>query len=187
MSVMDWINRNFDVISPHSATPPPPVAPALSPSPVPGCDDDTWAAFEKLMEQREGAKYVVYYDTLGKPTGGIGHLILPSDGLKIGNNIPDATVRRWFTHDGATAMDGAVTQAKQAGIKSQPFLPFLASVCYQLGPNWIMKFPNTWQLICKGQYRTAASALNNTTWDKQTPVRVADMQSALLALPVKPA
>jgi GH24 family phage-related lysozyme (muramidase) len=164
-----------------------PVLPVLPPSPVPGCDPETWAAYEKLLALREGTKYVVYYDSLGKPTGGIGHLLLPSDGLVVGAAIPDATVRRWFQHDGASAMDRAVTLCKAAGITSQPFLPYLASVCYQLGLNWIAKFPKTWTMILQGDYDQAATALNGTIWQKQTPVRVADFQFALRALPAKKA
>lgn len=179
------------------AAPPPPVQPAAAvlaeqrpsqpanPSPVPGCDASTWAAYETLLRLREGVKYVVYYDSLGKPTGGEGHLILPSDGLKVGDKIPDATVRRWFTHDGADAMGHAVQQARQAGITSQAFLPYLASVCYQLGDAWVNKFPSTWSRIERGEYEAAAQSVGVSMWQKQTPSRVADFQQALRALPPK--
>ena len=186
---LDWMKTTFGI----GATPAPP-APSISPtppmsgvaaSPVPGCDANTWAAYEALLVLREGEKYVVYYDSLGKPTGGEGHLLLPSDGLVVGQAIPDATVKRWFTHDGASAMDTAVTLAKQAGITSQAFLPYLASVCYQLGLKWTAEFPNTWAMIMQGRYQTAALALTDTAWDKETPVRVADFQQALRALPPK--
>lgn len=155
------------------------------PSPVPGCDASTWSDYEALMALREGVKYRVYYDSRGKPTGGEGHLVLPSDGLKVGDVIPDATVRRWFTHDGASAMDTAITLAKQAGIPSQAFLPYLASACYQLGNAWTKEFPNTWRMIVAGNYKTAAAALYGTPWQKETPVRVTDFQTALQALPPK--
>lgn len=182
----------FGGIFGDAAAPPPPPAPPSptpsnppNPSPVPGCDAVTWAAYEALLVLREGEKYKVYYDSLGKPTGGIGHLLLPSDGLVPGEAIPDATVQRWFQHDGASAMDTAVTLARQAGITSQPFLPYLASVCYQLGAGWTKTFPNTWAVICRGDYKPAAQALVTTVWAKQTPVRVADFQAALRALPPK--
>ena len=200
MSWNDWMNSIFG-----SAEPPPPVNPTPAPltvadptqpkypagapplpSPVPGCDGSTWAAYEALLVLREGEKYKVYYDSLGKPTGGIGHLVLPSDGLKVGDAIPDSTVQRWFQHDGASAMDTAVTLARQAGITSQAFLPYLASVCYQLGLNWTKTFPNTWATIVRGDYATAANEVSATLWEKQTPVRAADFEQALRALPPKP-
>lgn len=190
--VANWLSLIFG-----PALPPPPVEPIARPdtafvsslagvqSPVPGCDQRTWSDYEALMVLREGEKYVVYYDSLGQPTGGIGHLLLPSDGLVVGQAIPDATVKRWFTHDGASAMDEAVTLAEQAGITSQAFLPYLASVCYQLGNGWTKKFPHTWDLICRGEYDLAANACVATIWDKQTPVRTADFEKALRALPPK--
>ena len=178
-----WLS---DLFSPAMPPPPLPLAPVVAdPSPVPGCDDATWASYEALLKLREGVRYTVYRDSLGNVTGGIGHLLLPSDGLEVGAAIPDATVQRWFTHDGATAMDKAVSLAKVAGITQQAFLPYLASVCYQLGVAWTSKFPNTWLMICKGQYAHAAEALIDTPWAQQTPVRVADFRGALLRLPAK--
>jgi GH24 family phage-related lysozyme (muramidase) len=163
----------------------PPVVKGPPPSPVPGCDAATWASFEALMALREGVRYKVYYDSLGNPTAGIGHLVLPSDNITIHQPVTDATVAKWFTHDGASAMDYAVAQAKQAGISSQGFLPYLASVCYQLGGAWIKKFPNTWATIVRGDYETAANEVSATLWDKQTPVRAQDFETALRALPPK--
>ena len=182
---IEWMNSLLGTAEPPPVPPPPVPPPPVPPSPVPGGDGSTWAVYEALMALREGVKYKVYYDSLGKPTGGEGHLLLPSDGLVVGQAIPDATVKRWFTHDGASAMDTAVTLAKQAGITSQAFLPYLASVCYQLGLKWTAEFPNTWAMIMQGRYQTAALALTDTAWDKETPVRVADFQQALRALPPK--
>lgn len=158
----------------------------MHPSPVPGCADATWVAYENLLALREGVKYKVYYDSLGKPTGGIGHLLLPSDGLSIDQPIPEDTVQRWFQHDGATAMDHAVSQAKTAGITSQAFLPYLASVCYQLGGGWVSAFPRTWGTLVAGNYAGAAASLLGTKWYRQTPTRVQDFMAALMKLPPKP-
>lgn len=191
-SWLDWMKSKLE-----PAEPPPPIGHdewpisgnntiTYPPSPVPGCDDKTWAAYEQLLSLREGVSYKVYYDSLGKPTGGIGHLLLPSDGLSINDTIPTSTVQRWFQHDGATAMDHAVAQAKTAGITSQAFLPYLASVCYQLGAGWVSEFPGTWALIVQGKYAAASYALLGSKWNQQTPTRVQDFQHALLALPPKP-
>jgi GH24 family phage-related lysozyme (muramidase) len=193
MSWNDWMNSVFGTAAPPPPVPGPYVGPlntqpadaAPLPSPVPGCDADSWAAYEALLVLREGEKYKVYYDSLGKPTGGIGHLLLPSDGLVVGQTIPDAAVKRWFQHDGATAMDYAVAQCKEAGITSQAFLPYLASVCYQLGGLWTKKFPNTWAMIVRGDYATAANVVPSSLWATQTPVRAADFEKALRALPLK--
>jgi GH24 family phage-related lysozyme (muramidase) len=141
--------------------------------------------FEKLMELREGKENTVYRDTLGKPTVGIGHLVVPGDNLKVGDRITDAQVTAFFQKDGAAALAAARSQAAEAGITDPAFIPYLASVNFQLGTRWTATFPNTWKMIVDGKYDDAADALDGTIWAKQTPVRVKDFQDALRKLPAK--
>lgn len=152
--------------------------------PIEGCDATTWDAYRRLIELREGVVLHVYRDSLGLPTAGVGHLITDDDGpLTVGQHISVEQSIAWFERDGAAAMRKAVELAGLAHIKSQAFLPYLASVCFQLGLDWTHKFPQTWHLILNGQYERAVVALNATAWRHQTPVRVADFQRALRALP----
>lgn len=143
-------------------------------------------AFEELMSEREGCRNVVYCDSLGKPTVGIGHLVLPADKLKVGDRISDQQVKAFFATDGAGALTAARSQAMEAGISDPEFIPYLASVNFQLGIHWTSTFPDTWRMIVRGQYGAAANALDGTIWAKQTPVRVRDFQGALRRLPPKP-
>jgi GH24 family phage-related lysozyme (muramidase) len=142
-------------------------------------------AFEVLMRLREGCMTKVYKDTLGKETVGIGHLVTPEDNLHLGDVISASRVDALFAGDAAEALEAARAQAREAGIDSTHFIPYLASVNFQLSTNWTKKFPNTWQMICDGQYEQAAEALNGTIWQHQTPVRVTDFQTALRNLPPK--
>lgn len=143
-------------------------------------------AFQNLMVLREGERTTVYADTRGLPTVGIGHLVVPDDKLKLGDVISEVRVSALFEADGAEALNAAWKQAEEAGIASTAFIPYLASVNFQLGTGWTQKFPQTWKMIKDGQYGDAANALNGTVWQKQTPVRVQDFQGALRALPPKP-
>ena len=142
-------------------------------------------AFEKLMALREGRRNDVYLDTLNKPTVGIGHLVVPGDNLEVGDVITDAQVSAFFQKDGAASMSAARSQAAEAGITDTAFLPYLASVNFQLGTAWTGTFPNTWRMIVDGHYEDAAKALDGTKWAQQTPVRVKDFQGALRKLPLK--
>jgi lysozyme len=142
-------------------------------------------AFEELMALREGRETTVYLDSLGKPTVGIGHLVLPEDKLKVGDTITDEQVDALFKKDGAAAMAAARLQAVTAGITDSAFIPYLASVNFQLGTKWTATFPHTWKMIVDGDYENAATALDGTAWAKQTPVRVKDFQDALRRLPEK--
>jgi GH24 family phage-related lysozyme (muramidase) len=141
--------------------------------------------FEKLIACREGRRKDVYLDSLGKPTVGIGHLVVKGDNLKVGDRITDQQVTALFKKDSAPAMSAARSQALAAGISDAAFIPYLASVNFQLGTGWTGTFPRTWRMIVDGKYEDAAKALDETLWNKQTPVRVKDFQGALRRLPAK--
>jgi GH24 family phage-related lysozyme (muramidase) len=143
------------------------------------------ANFEALMVLREGRRSVVYRDSRGLPTVGIGHLVLPADNLVVGDTISDDRVDALFRQDSAAAMSAALSQAAEAGITDPAFIPYLASVNFQLGTAWTAKFPHTWRMIVDGEYDAAALALEDTPWCGETPVRVADFQRALRDLPSK--
>jgi len=147
--------------------------------------DQEEAAFENLMALREGRRTTVYRDSLQKLTVGIGHLVLDEDDLKEGDTISDKQVDTFFRKDSAAAMAAARSQASEAGITDSTFIPYLASVNFQLGTHWTATFPHTWKMIVDGDYESAAQALDGTVWAKQTPVRVKDFQDALRRLPTK--
>lgn len=129
---------------------------------------------------REGEVLKVYKDSLGKPTGGIGHLILPEDNLKVGDKISKELSMEWFKKDSAKARAAAEKQAKEIGAHQYDwFIVALISVNFQLGTQWRNKFKNTWDMIAFGDYDGAIKALRKSLWYKQTPVRVEDFINAL--------
>lgn len=188
---MQWFDDLRAAVGLKPRTPTPPttaaVVPRTSPgaSPVAGCSAAAWGAYEALLKTREGYRLAVYKDTLGKPTAGIGHLILPTDNLKVGQPITPAQASAWFLKDGSGDMAAAVSQCRQADINDDAFLAVLGSVCYQLGADWMKVFPTMWGMLLKGDYAGCAKDAQSTAWARQTPVRVEDFVSALLALPTK--
>jgi GH24 family phage-related lysozyme (muramidase) len=178
MDFNDWVRGIFT--SPTPAT--------IQPTPTPGAPTmafDYVTPLETLLKLREGCRNDVYPDKLGKPTVGIGHLVTPDDNLSIGDIVSDEFVDAWFKKDSLGALHAAIGQAKQAGIAEPMFVVALASVCFQMGDSWTKVFPNTWALICRGQYEEAARALTTSLWARQTPIRVKDFKDALRALPPK--
>jgi GH24 family phage-related lysozyme (muramidase) len=131
----------------------------------------------------EGYRRDVYLDSQGNPTVGIGHKVLPSDHLKVGDIITDGQVEDVFRKDASSALAAAHQQANQAGIDDPSFISALASVNFQDGPYWRGTFPKTWSYIMSGQYEDAARELGNDKWARETPSRVAAFQAALRALP----
>ena len=143
------------------------------------------ANLEQLLRQREGVKKKVYKDSLGKLTVGIGHLVVPADNLKLGDEITDAKVSEFFKQDSAKAVAAAKSQASSAKISDSDFIVYLASVNFQLGTSWHTQHKKTWKLIMEGKYEEAAVEAGKSKWATQTPVRVKDFQGALRKL-VKP-
>lgn len=191
----DYICENFSPTTSTTPPPPtgaPPAAPpptATEPTPKPStpcaAGADPYEDFKKHLMVREGYRTVVYRDSLGKPTVGVGHLVLPGDNLKVGDKITDAQVAAFLDKDAKGAWSAAQSQAAEAGISDSCFIIALGSVNYQLGTGWQKKFPTLWGHIKAGRYLEAATAAGSTLWAKQTPVRVQDFQKALRDLDAK--
>lgn len=142
-----------------------------------------------LLVKREGVRTESYKDSLGKLTGGIGHLLTDEEAKRYpeGTAIPQEVVDRWFKRDHAEAFAKASKQAKEVG---RPELAkALTSVVFQLGPKWNLPrkeggkgFVKTWALMKAGKFKEAADEVANSQWASQTPVRVEDFQAELRKL-----
>ncbi len=138
-----------------------------SPTATPGASGDPelerdLAASRALITAQEGLgknrsdRLVVYTDTTGHPTVGIGHKVVPADNLRVGDTISQDRADQLFQGDIARAVEAARSQAAQAGITDPAFIPSLASVNDQLGTAWRQGkhgWPKTWGMIAAGDYR----------------------------------
>lgn len=146
------------------------------PTPVSG---ETWENFLDHLLEREGYRNTVYRDSLGKPTVGVGHLVLPEDNLRVGDTISDERVRELLESDAQKAYKAAVEQANELGINDSDFVIALGSVNYQLGTGWRNEFSRTWAHMENGNYDQAIANIENSLWSRQTPVRTADFTNAI--------
>ena len=137
------------------------------------------AIWEKHAILREGERLTVYLDSLKKPTVGIGHLIRPRDGLKVGDKITKKQSREFFEADSRIATAAALKQAEEIGIMADWFIAALISVNFQLGVAWTRKFKTTYPAIVAHDYDRAIANLRRSAWYRQTPVRVEDFIVAL--------
>ena len=130
---------------------------------------------------REGVRYHVYNDSLGKPTAGIGHLLTKEERkkLKVGDPVTKKQVDNWFRMDSAIATIAAKQQAKEIGVEENWFIAALISVNFQLGTNWTKVFKTTYPAIVRHDYDLAINNLRKSKWYRQTPVRVEDFIHAL--------
>lgn len=141
--------------------------------------------FKRHMIDKEGYENVVYPDPVGRPTVGIGHLVVPEDRLKLGDRISNAQVETFWKQDSAEALRAAEQQMRDAGITDPAFFVALANVNFQLGNWWHKEHKKTWALILRGDYEAAAREVKDSKWFRQTPERVEAFRTALTALPEK--
>lgn len=136
------------------------------------------------LNKREGSKSTSYLDSLGKLTGGVGHLMTEEEKKRYpaGTEIPKEVRDRWLKEDSAKAFEAAKQQAKELGVVDNKFVEALASVNFQLGTKWNTIHKKTWELMTQKKFDEAAKEAANSTWNKQTPVRVSDFQKALTEL-----
>lgn len=138
------------------------------------------AGAEGILQGREGRRNDVYLDDKGIPTVGVGHKVLASDGLSLGDVISDVQIDAFFANDAHTAYNAANGQAVTLGKSSDAnFLIALLCVNFQLGANWTSKFPNTWNYIKSGNVKQAINNLYQSAWYQETPDRVNDFVAAL--------
>lgn len=144
-------------------------------------DDRAFQEARSLLIAREGRRNDIYKDSLGKLTGGIGHLLTPNElaYYKLGDRVTDEQIEQWFQDDIAKAFAAAKQQALELQKYTPGMIAALTSVNFQLGTGWRSKFSNTWARIKSGKIQEAIVALNSSSWAKQTPTRVADFKAAL--------
>ncbi|MEP7235224.1 MAG: lysozyme [Ignavibacteriota bacterium] len=140
------------------------------------------------LKLREGWRPDVYLDSLKKPTAGMGHLLVGKEitTYHVGSKVPLSILDAWAQADSLKAYTAALSQAAELHISSKDFIKILTSVNFQLGTGWRNTFPTTWGLMKQGKWTEAAAAVKKSKWFTQTPVRVADFQTAMVALATPP-
>lgn len=156
---------------------------------ISGPDDSPEFTIEKMLRGDEGVKNTVYWDSLGYPTVGIGHLILyrktrdmnlilrqlSADlGHSVGSTIAQADITKLFNSDlGKTQAEirkNRVIGPVYAKLNRSRQMA-LENMAFQMGTGGLAKFKTSLALIGAGKYDEAAVALKNSLWARQTPGR----------------
>jgi len=127
------------------------------------------------VQLREGLRLHWYLDSLGKKTGGYGHLYKKGDP----EYFDGTQAYAWLVSDINHARKGARKLFDQLPYQTQSLLDVLVSVCFQLGNGWYKEHKKTWKAMLEGHYEEAAREAERSDWYRQTPVRVKDFQKAL--------
>lgn len=145
---------------------------------------------EKMLRHDEGCKTTVYWDHLGYPTIGIGHLIIKEatkDMAKI-NRILSEHVGRQITDGKITDVEVSnllrkdinslrVTLEKYADLRDayyrvDPIRQFaIENMCFQQGVAGVAKFKKMIAALSAGKWDEAQKQGLDSLWAKQTPNR----------------
>jgi lysozyme len=137
---------------------------------------------QKIMDQLiidEGKQLTVYRDSVGLPTIGIGHLILPSDNIPEGSEISDERCKQLFQHD----LDHAITQAQimfpALDIMPETIQEVIVNLIFNMGPKRLEGFHHFIAAINAKDYVEAAVQLKESAWYKQVGIRAIRLVTAV--------
>ncbi|MDX7833843.1 glycoside hydrolase family protein [Aeromonas caviae] len=151
---------------------------------------------EEMLKYDEGYKLEVYFDHLGYPTCGIGHLIKRDSAISKTQAIAllDKELNR-NTQGRITASECSYLFRKdlaavQTGIAHSSFYGVyqgldpvrqssIQNMCFQLGILGASKFRKMWAALAKGDYSQAAKEGLDSNWFKQTPNRARRVMETL--------
>jgi len=136
-------------------------------------EDAMALTLEKQLIRDEGMRLDVYLDHLGKPTVGVGHLVLPSDKLKVGDKISNSRALQMFRKDIKTSQrDAAIfVGADKFKTLSEPMKNVVTNMAFQMGATKLAKFKKLKAAIKNDDYKAMAKEMKESKWYKQTPNR----------------
>jgi len=147
--------------------------------------------FNRLKKQLiidKGFKTKVYKDSKGLPTVGIGHLVLPSDNLKLGDTITKAKAEALFLEDIAIAtIDATIifegVWEKFPAIAQEVFINML----FNLGRARFLGFKRMISAAHNRDWENVAKEMADSKWAKKdVPSRAARLRAKIEELSANP-
>ena len=134
---------------------------------------------EKQLIIDEGKRLDVYKDSLGKPTVGIGHLILPSDYIPVDATISEERCDTLFQADLDKAIAGAMDLFPNLDELPEPIQEAIVNMVFNMGAGGLAKFQHFIAAINNSDYESAARELINSRWYNQVGKRAARIVAAV--------
>lgn len=134
---------------------------------------------KERIKEHEGYCETVYKDTLGFPTGGYGHKIIPGEPIPKDRSGWEAL----FESDFQRAVDGAENLLSGYDIDERA-REVIIEMVYQMGESGVSKFKKALAHLKEQRYIECAGEMLNSRWREQTPIRakkLADMMAGINA------
>ena len=138
--------------------------------------------FSKLkarIKKNEGYRNQIYYDQLGKPTIGFGHLITQKEKFLHRKKYSKKYLNTIFENDFNLALNDFI---KNYSVKSlsKNLQEVLLEMIFQLGIRNCLKFKKFNKFLKKNFLHMAALEMLDSHWYVQTPKRVEGLVNSLL-------
>lgn len=132
---------------------------------------------KKMIIRHEGIRTKPYKDSLGLWTVGVGHLI--GDG----KSLPPEWNREFSNEEVMALFDKDYEEHKKAASSNIPNFDRMSGsgkgaftdLTFNMGPNWLSKWPNTKKAIEEKNNAAIAAGLENSQWYKQVGLRAPEI------------
>lgn len=134
---------------------------------------------KERIKEHEGYCKTVYPDTLGFPTGGYGHKIIPGEPIPKDRSGWEAL----FESDFQRAVDGAENILSGYDIDERA-REVIIEMVFQMGEGGVSKFKKALAHLKEQRYIECAGEMLNSRWREQTPIRakkLADIMAGINA------
>jgi GH24 family phage-related lysozyme (muramidase) len=135
---------------------------------------------ETRLRKDEAYRTIVYADSRGYPTGGIGHKILKADNLVVGDSIDPGLIEDWFNRDYGNAVTAA-TKNPWFGGMTDPRQQIIVCLEFNMGPGVFGEFHETQAHLAAKAYDLAADSLLDSAWATEVGFLKHDSRGATYA------
>ena len=137
--------------------------------------------YTDLMERIKKHEWFVpkiYKDSLGFPTIGYGHLVLPEEQWEEGKEYSKEQLEHVFKTDFNNAV-GQATGLMDGMNLDDKAREVIIEMVFQLGVGGVGKFKKMWEALRKKDYGEASFQMMDSRWAKQTPNRAESLSKVM--------
>ena len=129
--------------------------------------------FEEGVKLNDNGEHILYNDSLGYKTLGIGHLVKatdPENEMEIGTVVPQERVDECFEADLYVAINDMEKFTEDMNVDDN-IKECVTHMVFQLGLPRLNKFKNFKQALLDGDIKTAQAEMKDSLWYRQTTNR----------------
>lgn len=128
----------------------------------------------ETLKVDEGVKNEIYFDHLGLPTCGIGHLITeddPEHGLEVGTHIDDERVNELFDQDVQVTLGECRLLYNDFDDLPEEAQQIIANMMFNMGRPRLSRFHKMKQAVDGRDWIEAGNQMMDSRWYKQVTTR----------------